>query len=400
MLYLYNVISFFAILLLYSFIKKKWAISTYIISIYLFTLVVALFIWEFFPLYSDSVKGATIFTSAISLFIFPYIRKEPQIIGLSNRYSRQRILKICERISTLLVILEVCITPIVIERAQTGFTNLREGEGVVQLNFVASFFVNMIDIVSPLSYSLLTIFFYLYVFVSCKKRLLVMVLLASFSAPYYGIMSGGRTQMIYWLLSLLFNFILFYKYMDEKKKKKLIKIFVIIVGIILLYISIATIARFSSSDWGTENSLLIYMGQSYLQFNNFIDNFPQTHHFTLRRIFPFTYSLLFGVEAPGVYYNEILSRTGMDIGVFYTLLGDLYIDVGIGGMYIYAITYFLLTSFVLRKKTLDLSSLLIMSLLFLIPLQGVFYYSFWKRQVTFCALLVLWFSRYIKVLRV
>lgn len=400
MLYLYNVISFFAILLLYSFIKKKWAISTYIISIYLFTLVVALFIWEFFPLYSDSVKGATIFTSAISLFIFPYIRKEPQIIGLSNRCSRQRILKICERISTLLVILEVIITPIVIERAQIGFTNLREGEGVVQLNFVASFFVKMIDMVSPLSYSLLTIFFYLYVFVSCKKRLLVMIFLASFSAPYFGIMSGGRTQMIYWLLSLLFNFILFYKYMDEKKKKKLIKIFVIVVGIILLYISIATIARFSSSDWGTENSLLIYMGQSYLQFNYFVDNFPQTHHFTLRRIFPFTYSLLFGVEAPGVYYNEILSRTGMDIGVFYTLLGDLYIDVGIGGMYIYAITYFLLTSFVLRKKTLDLSSLLIVNLLFLIPLQGVFYYSFWKRQVTFCALLVLLFSRYIKVSRV
>lgn len=395
-MYIYYVIGFFVLLLLYSIITKKWAISTYIISVYVLSLVVSLFIVEFFPLYSDSQKGAVIFITGISLFLFPFLRKEPVIIGIENRCSKKRLLNIVELVSILLVFLEICLIPTLLNNAHVDFNDLREGGSPQQQsNFIISFFMIVMDMVSPLSFALLTIFFYLYTFVNCNKKLLIIVFLASLSAPCYGITTGGRTQMIYWLLSMVFNVVLFHKYLDPNKSKKLRWILVVFVGLIMVYIIIATISRFSNTNMGTENSLLIYMGQSYPQFNHFIDEFPPGP-ITLRRIFPFTYSLLYGDESIDVYRDLITARTGMDIGIFYTLLGDLFVDVGIIGMYIYAVVYFFVTKHVLRKNIMDISTLLIVNLLFLIPLQGVFYYSFWKKQVTFCAFLVILFSRYIK----
>lgn len=395
-MYIYYVIVFFAFLLFYSIFTKKWAISTYLIAIYILSLIVSLFISEFFPLYSDSQKGAIIFTSGISLFILPYIKKEPILVGIDNQISLKKIISTVELISILLVFLEICIIPTILGNTHVEFSDLREGESAQQSNFIISFFMKIMDMVCPLSYSLLTIFFYLYTFVSCRKKLLVMVFLASLSAPIYGITAGGRTQMIYWLLSLVFNIVLFYKYLEPHKAKYLSRILAVFVGLILLYISIATISRFSDTSYGAENSLLIYMGQSYLQFNHFIEEFPSSGSITLRRIFPFIYSLIYGNESIDVYRDLITARTGMDIGIFYTLLGDLFVDVGIVGMYIYAIVYNIVARHSLRGNKMDISSLLLLNLLFLIPLQGVFYYSFWKKQVTFCAFLVILFSRYIK----
>lgn len=396
-MYIYYVIAFFAALLFFSVIKKKWAVSTYIISIYLFTLIVALFIEAIFPFYEDSKKGAIYFVSGISLFILPYLRKAPVMTGPGRNISVARLLQMSQLISLFLIALDLIILPAVIKSFSVDFADLREGERVVQANFILLFFIKLIDLFNPLSYTLLTIFFYVFTFVKCKSTTKVFIFMASLSAPWYGIMVGGRTQMIYWLLALGFNYLLFFKYLSPLKRKSLNRIGFIVVGVIIIYIAFATIGRFGSSDMGAQNSLLVYMGQPYLNFNNFIENFHGGDSYTLRRIFPLTYSLFNGMESLSAYRDLVSARSGMDIGIFYTLLGDLFVDVGVYGMFIYASVYFVIVTLILKKKTLNLSSILIVSLLFLIPLQGVFYYSFWKWQVTFCAILTILLAQYIKV---
>ena len=377
-------------------IKKKWAVSTYIIAIYLFSLIVTLFIEAIFPIYVDTAKGAIYFVSGISLFLLPYLRKAPVLIGPEGRICTAKLLQICQIISVFLIVLDIVILPDVIRSFSIDFENLREGESAIRGNFIIMFFVKLIDVFNPLSFTLLTVFFYVFSFVKCTGVTKVLLFIASLTAPWYGILVGGRTQMIYWLLSLGFNYLLFFNYLNPSKKKSLNRIAFIVVSVVLIYIVIATIGRFGSSDMGAENSLLVYIGQPYLNFNNFIENFRGFDSITLRRIFPFTYSLFNGMESLDVYRDAISARSGMDIGVFYTLLGDLFVDVGIIGMYIYAIVYFVVVNLILRKKQIDISVILIINILFLIPLQGVFYYSFWKWQVTFCAILTFIFSRYIR----
>ena len=169
-------------------------------------------------------------------------------------------------------------------------------------------------------------------------------------------------------------------------------------ALISLYVIRVTVDRFASSEWGTNDSILVYMGQPYLNFCYFFENYSSTH-FSLSRIFPLIDSLFNGALNLQTYREAVYSSSGMDIGVFYTLLGDFLVDIGLNGIYVYAIIYLILANLLLRKKQLGLSEILIIGLLFLIPLQGVFYYSFWKRQVTFCALLVVIFSLTIKPIK-
>lgn len=395
-MYIFYVIGYFVALLLFSKFKKKWVISTYIIAIYLFTLVVALTLGAIIPFFEDSKKGAFIFASGISLFVLPFLRNPPMIVGVDNPRSIKKLTDICVLISGFLVVLEILIMPAVIESFSVGFTELREGERSVESsNILILPFLKLMDFFNPLSFVLLTIFFYLFTFVKGCQGVKFLVFLASLSAPYFGIVTGGRTQMIYWLMSLIFNYFLFYKYLSPQRRKSLTKYSFVIIGIIVIYVGIATVDRFENTKLGTENSLLSYIGQPYWNFNNFIENYT-SKSITLRRIFPFGYSLLYGNSSLQDYRDLVEAQSGMDIGIFYTLLGDLFVDIGLVGMYIYASVYFIVVYYILRKKTIKLSTLLIVSLLFLIPLQGVFYYSFWKRQVTFCAFLVILLSRILK----
>lgn len=201
--------------------------------------------------------------------------------------------------------------------------------------------------------------------------------------------------MMYWLLSLGFDLVVFMPYMNKQKKIQISKYLIVVIGVILLYFLIATIARFADSDANTQGTLLLYAGQPYLNFCYSYETYSfQTP--TFDRIFPLTNSILSGNFDLESYRDSIMSKSGLNIGVFYTLLGDLLIDIGVIGIFVYSFIYCTISKLFIKKKCFFISDLLILTLLFLIPLQGVFYYSFWKKQVTFCALLVVILSRYFK----
>lgn len=397
-MYIYYVIGFFAILLLYTVFTKKWGISTYLISVYLLTLITSLFITGIVKYYTESLNASIVYSTALFLFFQPFIRKAPELKPLSNPKVIKKVATYGQIISWVLIVLMILILPAIIQSYQAGSDSIRSGYYSYHGNFITSFAINIIDILNPLSFSLLTLSFYFYSFVEGYDKIKRLTFIASLSAPYYGIMTGGRTQMFYWLLSLIFNYVLFRKYIPKVSKKQLVKYIYIIVALISLYVIRVTVDRFASSEWGTNDSILVYMGQPYLNFCYFFENYSSTH-FSLSRIFPLIDSLFNGALNLQTYREAVYSSSGMDIGVFYTLLGDFLVDIGLNGIYVYAIIYLILANLLLRKKQLGLSEILIIGLLFLIPLQGVFYYSFWKRQVTFCALLVVIFSLTIKPIK-
>lgn len=213
-----------------------------------------------------------------------------------------------------------------------------------------------------------------------------LLLLSSLTPVVKAVLIAGRTQPIYWFLSFMALYIFFRPLMDRRQRRKALMPFAVFGGIVGLFIAAVTLARFSmvdvADDTGTFDSLLAYSGQSFVNFNYFFTQYT-ARSIHLDRIFPLTNYFIWH---PGWnledYRDLIWSDSGLNIGVFFTFLGDLLIDLGHFGMIIYVVLFYLLTTLVCRSAnndgTICLSRLLIVLMLFLIPLQGIFYYSFYK----------------------
>jgi oligosaccharide repeat unit polymerase len=196
-------------------------------------------------------------------------------------------------------------------------------------------------------------------------------------------MSGGRTQIIYWLLVFISCFLYFKKDMAKQLRKRLLFFSLVILSVITAYITIVTTSRFSGAfsgetDYEEAFSLLDYSGQIFLNFNNFFANFEHKGY-TIARIFPFIYDWTHSVNFDHAVYKRTIQ---MDIGVFSTFLGDWYIDIGIIGIIIYTIVYSAAGFFIQRDyiyKSRKLQQILLYFLVFQIPLNGLFYYSLYNK---------------------
>ncbi len=213
-----------------------------------------------------------------------------------------------------------------------------------------------------------------------------LLLLSSLTPVVKAVLIAGRTQPIYWFLSFMALYIFFRPLMDRRQRRKALIPFAAFGGVVGLFIAAVTIARFTivgtANDTGAFDSLLAYSGQSFVNFNYFFCEYS-ARGIHLDRIFPLTNYFIWH---PGWnledYRDLIWADSGLNIGVFFTFLGDLLIDLGHLGMIIYVVLFYLLTTLVCRSAnndgTICLSRLLIVLMLFLIPLQGIFYYSFYK----------------------
>ena len=213
-----------------------------------------------------------------------------------------------------------------------------------------------------------------------------LLLLASLTPVIKAVLIAGRTQPIYWFLSFMALYILFRPMMEQQQRRKALMPFVVFGGMVGLFVAAVTVARFAmadiADDTGTFDSLLAYSGQSFVNFNYFFTQYT-AHGIHLDRIFPLTNYFIWH---PGWnledYRDMIWSYSGLNIGVFFTFLGDLMIDLGHFGMVVYVLLFYLISTYVCRSAneegTIRLSRLLIILMLFLIPLQGIFYYSYYK----------------------
>lgn len=216
-----------------------------------------------------------------------------------------------------------------------------------------------------------------------------LLLLASLTPVVKAILIAGRTQPIYWFLALSALYIFFRPIMSKEQRYKALMPFTIVGVVVGLFVAAVTMARFAAgdvaNDTGTFDSLITYSGQSFVNFNHFFCNY-QVHDIHFDRLLPLTNYFIWH---PGWNLNDyrdmIWSYSGMNIGVFFTFLGDLLIDLGHLGMVCYVLIFFLISSYVCRTAiqddTISLSRMLIVLVLYLMPLQGIFYYSYYKTNI-------------------
>lgn len=219
----------------------------------------------------------------------------------------------------------------------------------------------------------------------------LLLLMSSLTPIVQAINIAGRTQPTYWVLSYTMLYIFLRPMMDRKMRRKSLLPLWIVGTVILSFIILVSIARFRVSnvleDGALYKSLLAYTGESFINFNDYFVNYS-ARDIHLDRIFPLTN---YFIVHPGWQLNDyrdmIWCASGRNIGVFFTFLGDLMIDLGRKGMVVY-VTLFVILSNTLCKHAfhnnyISLSRILIILMLVLVPLQGVFYYSFYKVDVGF-----------------
>lgn len=233
------------------------------------------------------------------------------------------------------------------------------------------------------------LFFYINVSQSRKSKLFNYMLLASSITPILSaILIAGRTQIIYWLLSYLLCFFLFRNQMNAEQRRIVVRPFLVFAGAFVLFFASVTLARFTSntldSDTNTLNSVIAYTGQAFINYNNFYNHYI-CHQISFNRIMPVSH---YFVIDPGWtlknYRAQIMSQTGMNIGVFYTFLGDLMVDLSKVGMTIFVLLFAGISTFLSRQEednSIPIYRMLLVQLLILIPLQGLFYYSFHRVDV-------------------
>lgn len=216
-----------------------------------------------------------------------------------------------------------------------------------------------------------------------------LLLLSSLTPVIKAVLIAGRTQPIYWLLSFCALYIFFRPTLSKEERRKALLPFMVLGSIVALFIGAVTIARFTTKgiagDTGSFDSLIAYSGQSFVNFNYFFCNYT-VHNVRFDRIFPITnYFILHPGWNLDDYRDMIWSFSGLNIGVFFTFLGDLIVDLGHVGMIVYVLIFYVISTLICRTANHDgtilLSRLLIILILLLIPLQGLFYYSYYKVNV-------------------
>jgi oligosaccharide repeat unit polymerase len=376
-------------------------ISSYLIAVYAFSLFFSIWLYNFDSKYQHaSFLPSIIFCASLLLYFVPFFKKELKIEATTNPKFVKHFCIVGYGLSIILIIGCLLLLPKIQETIAYGLVESRQSmyrgeDSFMPYTLTEHIGHSTVKWLGGLSYSILIMFFYALAFIKNKILLKALLILSSLSATYWGLLVGGRTNLIYWVLFFLFCLILFWPYLSKKSKRIIFIVSIVFFSIIGSYFIFISIERAERGHGGeTGNFLKLYAGQSYLNFCYFYENMNY-HPYSLYRIFPLTSNLLLERFDLREYRDLIYSNSKMDIGLFYTLLGDLYVDVGLIGMFIYSIIYFLITKRVMKRKRFTLSNLLILGVLYQIPLHGIFYYSLWKMESSACIIITILIAIYL-----
>lgn len=244
----------------------------------------------------------------------------------------------------------------------------------------------MLNIVFGVPWILQFLAFYSLTIQRLSKKYTMLLFVGTFSGLISNILAAGRSGFIFWAISLGACYLFFIPFMRSKEKKKIRLLFVIMGGLFLIYLVGVTISRFGDSSGGSQDSLISYGGQSFINFAYFWDTFTCPIP-TLQNVLPLTYYMAGSVVGSANEIQEILSMsTGEALGVFYTYIGQIATSSNNIVAIIYCVIFAIFFRIVLKNKRAliwdirkSFMYLLGTSVLFL----GLFghYYSDWSRTL-------------------
>jgi oligosaccharide repeat unit polymerase len=215
----------------------------------------------------------------------------------------------------------------------------------------------------------------------------LLLIAASLSYVVYVLAYVGRDGAIYWLMTALMVFLLFRRHMLIKTQRWIVLTGSSISAIILIPIVVITAARFATSEFGANWSVLEYFGT---QINNFSDyasiDRPQTYGAMNFPLILQPYCSIFGGlgcenwETIKPYIFDQYLTQGQAPWLFATYVSDFVADFGYAGALVFISLFSMLCHYLCVARDgngfLSLSRLLLILLCFLTPYWGVFYFRF------------------------
>lgn len=252
------------------------------------------------------------------------------------------------------------------------------------------------------------IFIYLAFFSKFIQKLpnlyFLLFLLTSLSGPLAGIIGVDRSKTTYWIISMAINYFLFAKFMTQKQRTWVLALLALFATGGLLYLATLTSSRFENFDSaaglsGSLSGVLVYLGQSYINFCYFFDNFIPPYH-TLAIIFPSFYYFILGDDLVGgtVLQAQWDLLTGYTTGVFYTFMGQIMIFAGFFALVVFCVLYSTISNSVLRKNVVKggtMHSLFMYQALASVMALGLFVHYYTDYVLTFSLVFFYCFTKYL-----
>lgn len=239
---------------------------------------------------------------------------------------------------------------------------------------------------------------FFYAIVKKKKWYVILLVSLSLISPVFlSLMTGGRGAAYALLTILVLNFLLFLSYFNKKTIKRVMRI-VLVFGILLA--SLLIIMTFARSEGESDiaiNQITRYIGEGWV-------NFAETGWYT--KVHTEGHSIINGTgytfmkEISDFFesrkWEELSDYTHMRMYVYYTVIGDFYIDFGlIGGLLFTSLLAFFFYKTVYKRPD-NFSSLIIINLYAKLGLTGYgcFCYMNYAEFVLFTLVLYLLFRAF------
>lgn len=248
------------------------------------------------------------------------------------------------------------------------------------------------------SMNVIFIFFYSACFLKKKRMFYVAAIIGSLSVCISSLLTLDRSRFMYWMMTFVLNFVFFYRFMNANVKKRLMTIGGIVASCIVIYVAIINIMRFTdSTDNGANYHMLSYMGQSYLNFCTFNQNFKLTNMFTTMDVMPL-YNLLSGGMNSLDWYSITEAKTGVFTMCFATFAGMLLIEIGLPLTILWCVVYNRIAAVVIKRKNIQEVTFFRLYLYMVIinavylGIFGYYYHEIWLNLTTTLILVAAYFA--------
>lgn len=205
------------------------------------------------------------------------------------------------------------------------------------------------------------------------------VLMGTLCPMFSSMIRGGRGPLFQVLCIFLFNFIIFYNTFSPKVKKITIRIVLTAIAIIAFILIIMTFSRYEGETNYAIDQIFRYLGEGFVNFAE--TGWYVTEHSYGKSIFngtgyTFLKDLLPIFEARD--YDVLGNLLHIRMYVYYTVMGDAFLDFGlIGGIVFFILLSYLFMSY--THKTGRFSSLILLNLYAKIGFNGIFCWAYMYR---------------------
>ena len=363
--------------------------------------------------YHPSLLSTIVYCGLLTLCWLPFSRYSNQNINKVKAISNTKALKIVAWVSFLWFVIYLYLSKDTLQLALTGGDMLAlrgmiyKGESI-NVGQGLPVYLHIPFTLANCLFGCSWIFIFLAFFSKFIQKLpnkyFLLFLLTSLSGPLAGIVGVDRSKTTYWIISMVINFLFFSKFMTRKQRTWVMSVLAIFVTGGLIYIANLTTARFDDYDSvaglsGSFSGILVYLGQSYINFCYFFDTFSPPYH-TLAIIFPSFFYFVLGDDLVGgtVLQAHWDLLTGYSTGVFYTFMGHIMIFAGFFVLVVFCVLYSTISNSILKRNVLKggtLHSLFMYQALASVMALGLFGHYYASYILTFSLVFFYCFTKYL-----